>query len=247
MGSIEAACAPFPPVGGHALGRGFWPACIRCCDEDGKGTGPVPGQPPGLGPRLPDRDRPDACRCRVHGPGRRRLPDETEEYPLRRKAPNRRRPKTGEKPAMRPARCWVRYGEQLSNPASSSSFGRNKGTVFPGSTPSPRQVWSVSVYRARNGQTLRSKMDRTANDIVSRIKEGSESEREVGQILRDPIPAETQRRGDKSREDIKHALGNAWIPCLMSKCVLCAFLWRLCVSAGNSLPSHLLFSFTSSR
>ena len=56
---------------------------------------------------------------------------------------------------------------KLSNPASSSSFGRNKGTVFLVDAKSRQVVWSV--YRPAKGGTPK-EMDRTANDIVSRIK-----------------------------------------------------------------------------
>jgi hypothetical protein len=56
---------------------------------------------------------------------------------------------------------------KLSNPASSSSFGRNKGTVFLVDAKSRQVVWSV--YRPATGSTSK-QMDRTANDIVSRIR-----------------------------------------------------------------------------
>jgi hypothetical protein len=56
---------------------------------------------------------------------------------------------------------------KLSNPASSSSFGRNKGTVFLVDAKSRQVVWSM--YQPPNGSTSK-QMDRTANDIVSRIK-----------------------------------------------------------------------------
>jgi hypothetical protein len=56
---------------------------------------------------------------------------------------------------------------KLSNPASSSSFGHNKGTVFLVDAKSRHVVWSM--YQPPKGSTSK-QMDRTANDIVSRIK-----------------------------------------------------------------------------
>jgi hypothetical protein len=56
---------------------------------------------------------------------------------------------------------------KLSNPASSSSFGRNKGTIFLVDAKSRQVVWSM--YQPPKGSTSK-QMDRTANDIVSRIK-----------------------------------------------------------------------------
>jgi hypothetical protein len=56
---------------------------------------------------------------------------------------------------------------KLSNPASNSSFGRNKGTVFLVDAKSRLVVWSA--YQPVKGSTPK-ELDRTANDIVSRIK-----------------------------------------------------------------------------
>jgi hypothetical protein len=56
---------------------------------------------------------------------------------------------------------------KLSNPASSSSFGRSRGTVFLVDAKSRLVVWSV--YQPAKTGTPKD-MDRTANDIVSRIK-----------------------------------------------------------------------------
>ena len=56
---------------------------------------------------------------------------------------------------------------KLSNPASSSLFGRNKGTIFLVDAKSRQVVWSM--YQPPKGSTSK-QMDRTANDIVSRIK-----------------------------------------------------------------------------
>jgi hypothetical protein len=56
---------------------------------------------------------------------------------------------------------------KLSNPASSSSFGRSRGTVFLVDAKSRLVVWSV--YQPAKSGTPKD-MDRTANDIVSRIK-----------------------------------------------------------------------------
>jgi len=56
---------------------------------------------------------------------------------------------------------------KLSSPASNSSFGRSKGTVFLVDAKSRQVVWSV--YQPAKGVTSK-EMDRTANDIVSRLK-----------------------------------------------------------------------------
>ena len=56
---------------------------------------------------------------------------------------------------------------KLSSPASGSSFGRAKGTVFLVDAKSRQVVWSV--YQPAKDGTPK-EMDRTANDIVSRIK-----------------------------------------------------------------------------
>jgi hypothetical protein len=56
---------------------------------------------------------------------------------------------------------------KLTNPGANSSFGRAKGTVFLVDAKSRQVVWSV--YRPAKGSTPK-EMDRTANDIVSRIK-----------------------------------------------------------------------------
>ena len=56
---------------------------------------------------------------------------------------------------------------KLSSPSANSSFGRAKGTVFLVDVKSRQVVWSV--YQAARGSTSK-EMDRTANDIVSRIK-----------------------------------------------------------------------------
>jgi hypothetical protein len=56
---------------------------------------------------------------------------------------------------------------KLSNPGMNSSFGRSKGTVFLVDAKSRQVVWSV--YQPSRGGTPKD-MDRTANDIVSRIR-----------------------------------------------------------------------------
>ena len=56
---------------------------------------------------------------------------------------------------------------KLSSPASNSSFGRAKGTVFLVDAKSRQVVWSV--YQPAKDGTPK-EMDRTAIDIVSRIK-----------------------------------------------------------------------------
>jgi hypothetical protein len=56
---------------------------------------------------------------------------------------------------------------KLSSPAANSSFGRAKGTVFLVDAKSRQVVWSV--YQPAKGVTPK-EMDRTANDIVSRLK-----------------------------------------------------------------------------
>ena len=83
-----------------------------------------------------------------------------------------------EKPAPPPPPKPEKTGEEvnplmgdtvnkLSNPASNSSFGRAKGTVFLVDAKSRQVVWSV--YQPAKGGTPK-EMDRTANDIVSRLK-----------------------------------------------------------------------------
>ena len=56
---------------------------------------------------------------------------------------------------------------KLSNPALNSSFGRGKGTVFLVEAKSHLVVWST--YSPSKG-TSGNEMDRTASDIVSRLK-----------------------------------------------------------------------------
>jgi hypothetical protein len=56
---------------------------------------------------------------------------------------------------------------KLSSPDASSSFGRAKGTVFLVDAKSRQVIWSV--YQPAKGGTPK-EMDRTAIDIVSRIK-----------------------------------------------------------------------------
>ena len=56
---------------------------------------------------------------------------------------------------------------KLDNPALHSSFGRAKGTVFLVDTKSRQVVWSA--YQEPKGTTSKD-LDRTANDIVSRLK-----------------------------------------------------------------------------
>ena len=55
----------------------------------------------------------------------------------------------------------------LSNPATNSSFGRAKGTVFLVDAKSRRVIWSVfEPLKSADPKD----MDRTANDIVGRLK-----------------------------------------------------------------------------
>jgi len=56
---------------------------------------------------------------------------------------------------------------KLSNPASNSTFGRSKGTIFLVDAKSRQVVWSM--YHPPKGVTSK-QMDSTANDIVSRLK-----------------------------------------------------------------------------
>jgi hypothetical protein len=56
---------------------------------------------------------------------------------------------------------------KLSNPATASNFGRGKGTIFLVDPKSHQVVWSA--YRTPKSSAS-SDMDRTASDIVSRIK-----------------------------------------------------------------------------
>ena len=57
---------------------------------------------------------------------------------------------------------------KLSNPATGSSFGRNKGTVFLVDAKSRQVIWSM--YQPPPKGSTSKQMDRTANDIVSRIQ-----------------------------------------------------------------------------
>lgn len=56
---------------------------------------------------------------------------------------------------------------KLTNPATNSSFGRGKGTIFLVDRKSKQVVWSV--YEAPKGSES-SQMDRSATDIVNRLK-----------------------------------------------------------------------------
>jgi len=56
---------------------------------------------------------------------------------------------------------------KLATPGASSSFSRGKGTVFLVDAKSRQVVWSV--YQLPKGSTAK-EMDRTASDIVSRLK-----------------------------------------------------------------------------
>ena len=56
---------------------------------------------------------------------------------------------------------------KLSNPASASSFGRARGTVFLVDAKSRRVIWSV--FEPAKSGTPRD-LDRTASDIVNRLK-----------------------------------------------------------------------------
>jgi hypothetical protein len=56
---------------------------------------------------------------------------------------------------------------KLASPGSSSSFGRGKGTVFLVDAKSRQVVWSV--YQLPKGSSAK-ELDRTASDIVSRLK-----------------------------------------------------------------------------
>jgi hypothetical protein len=56
---------------------------------------------------------------------------------------------------------------KLDTPGTSSSFGRGKGTVFLVDAKSRQVVWSI--YELPKGSSAR-ELDRTASDIVSRLK-----------------------------------------------------------------------------
>jgi len=56
---------------------------------------------------------------------------------------------------------------KLSNPSMNSSFGHARGTVFLVDAKSRQVIWSV--YQPAKGSTSK-EMDRTATDIVSRLK-----------------------------------------------------------------------------
>src|ERR1017187_9481937 len=76
-------------------------------------------------------------------------------------------PPKADKTADEPSPLLGDTVNKLSNPASSSSFGRAKGTVFLEDAKSRQVVWSI--YQPAKGGTPK-EMDRTANDIVSRIR-----------------------------------------------------------------------------
>jgi hypothetical protein len=56
---------------------------------------------------------------------------------------------------------------KLDTPGTSSSFGRGKGTVFLVDAKSRQVVWSI--YELPKGSSAK-ELDRTASDIVSRLK-----------------------------------------------------------------------------
>ena len=56
---------------------------------------------------------------------------------------------------------------RLENPALSSTFGRGKGNIFLVNAKSRQVVWST--FDPSKG-TLNHEMDRTASDIVSRLR-----------------------------------------------------------------------------
>jgi hypothetical protein len=76
-------------------------------------------------------------------------------------------PPKADKTADEPSALLGDTVNKLSNPGANSSFGRAKGTVFLVDAKSRQVVWSM--YQPAKGGTPK-QMDRTANDIVSRIK-----------------------------------------------------------------------------
>ena len=56
---------------------------------------------------------------------------------------------------------------KLDNPAGNSSFGRSKGNIFLVEAKSRQVVWST--FNPPRGMTTKD-LDRTASDIVSRLK-----------------------------------------------------------------------------
>ena len=76
-------------------------------------------------------------------------------------------PKDSEKPRRRCRSLMTETANKLANPALTSTFGRAKGTVFLVECKSRQVVWSV--YEVPK-DTSSKEMDRTATDIVSRLK-----------------------------------------------------------------------------
>jgi hypothetical protein len=83
--------------------------------------------------------------------------------------PEKPAPKTDDKegPAKVPTLAETMSQGQISRPADSSSIGRSKGTIFLVDTKSRQVVWSA--YDLSKDSSSK-ELDRTASDIVSRIK-----------------------------------------------------------------------------
>jgi hypothetical protein len=69
--------------------------------------------------------------------------------------------------AQPPVPLFADTENKLSNPALNSSFGRGKGTIFLVDRKSKQVIWSI--YEAPKGSES-SQMDRSASDIVNRLK-----------------------------------------------------------------------------
>jgi hypothetical protein len=83
--------------------------------------------------------------------------------PAETKAPATANPQTGQPPVP----LFAETENKLSNPALNSSFGRGKGTIFLVDRKSKQVIWSI--FEVPKGSES-SQMDRSASDIVNRLK-----------------------------------------------------------------------------
>ena len=160
-----------------------------------KGSRPVPCQPAHQRPRLPDRDRSQTGRRRPGRPCRRKLADPTRNHFPDTQAPGRAAPaEEPEKPAKSEKASKRdtdkdKVGRQSHVPGHGEQAGQSrrrtprsdaaKATIFLVDAKSRQVVWST-LQPAKRGR--RKDLDRTASDIVSRIKKDLNPE-EVALIL----------------------------------------------------------------
>jgi hypothetical protein len=83
--------------------------------------------------------------------------------PAETKPPATANPQTGQPPVP----LFAETENKLSNPALNSSFGRGKGTIFLVDRKSKQVIWSIFEVPKGSGS---SQMDRSASDIVGRLK-----------------------------------------------------------------------------